>query len=97
LFSYITLHPEGWQEHSYVALCGTGGQAMRWMLEQYSQLRTVWLGLDNDKAGQDAGERLQKEVQEAGYQCGILLPALKDWNDDLCAERELPAPVMVLK
>ena len=28
LLSYITLHPESWQEHSYVSLCGTGGQAM---------------------------------------------------------------------
>ena len=28
LLSYITLHPEGWQRHSYVALCGVSGQAL---------------------------------------------------------------------
>ena len=33
LLSFLTLYPEGWQEHSYVALCGTGGQAIHWMLE----------------------------------------------------------------
>ena len=27
MLSFLTLYPEGWQEHSYVALCGTGGQA----------------------------------------------------------------------
>lgn len=27
MLSFLTLYSEGWQEHSYVALCGTGGQA----------------------------------------------------------------------
>ena len=27
LLSYI-LHPQDWQAHSYVALCGVGGQSM---------------------------------------------------------------------
>lgn len=28
MLSFLTLYPDRWQEHSYVALCGTGGQAM---------------------------------------------------------------------
>lgn len=88
MLSFITLYPENWQTHSYVALCGTGGQAMLWMLEQNPGIRNVALCLDNDKAGQIAAKRLADELQGAGYNCGILLPINKDWNDDLCAVRE---------
>ena len=28
MLSYISLHPENWQEHSYVSLCGTAEHAM---------------------------------------------------------------------
>lgn len=30
VLSYITLHPENWPAHSYVALCGTSEQAAIW-------------------------------------------------------------------
>jgi len=33
LLSFITLYPEGWQRHNYVALCGTAEHAMLWMLD----------------------------------------------------------------
>ena len=58
MLSFLTLYPEGWQEHSYVALCGTGGQAMHWMLEQNTRLRDVVLCLDHDEPGQTAAKRL---------------------------------------
>lgn len=83
LLSFLTLYPDRWQEHSYVALCGTGGQAVCWMLEQHPSLQSVVLCLDHDEPGQTAARRLQEELQGAGYHSGILLPARKDWNDDL--------------
>lgn len=83
MLSFLTLYPDNWQEHSYAALCGTGGQAMHWMLEQNAHLRDVVLCLDHDEPGQTAAKRLQEELQGAGYHCGILLPVHKDWNDDL--------------
>ena len=83
MLSFLTLYPEGWQEHSYVALCGTGGQAVRWMLEQSAYLRDVVLCLDHDVPGQTAAKRLQEELQGAGYHSSILLPVHKDWNDGL--------------
>ena len=43
LLSFLTLYPDRWQEHSYVALCGTGGQAVCWMLEQHPSLQSVVL------------------------------------------------------
>ncbi len=32
LMSFLSRYPRGWQEHSYVALCGTAEHAMLWML-----------------------------------------------------------------
>ena len=83
LLSFLTLYPDRWQEHSYVALCGTGGQAVCWMLEQHTSLQSVVLCLDHDEPGQTAARRLQEELQRAGYHSGILLPVHKDWNDGL--------------
>ena len=83
LLSFLTLYPDRWQEHSYVALCGTGGQAVCWMLEQHPSLQSVVLLLEHDEPGQTAARRLQEELQGAGYHSGILLPVHKDWNDGL--------------
>ena len=66
LLSFITLHHQDWQRHSYVSLCGVGGQAMLWMLEQYPQLRQVSLCLDNDEAGHKASDRLKQQLAEQG-------------------------------
>lgn len=89
MLSYITLYPREWQQHSYVALCGVGGQAMLWMLEQYPQLRKVALCLDNDEAGHKASERLKNELLEKGYTSERILSQSKDWNDDLSVVRQV--------
>lgn len=83
LLSYITLHPKDWQQHSYVALCGVGGQAMLWMLGRYPHLDQVSLCLDNDEAGHKAGERLKNQLLEKGYSSQRIISQGKDWNDDL--------------
>ena len=87
MLSYISLHPENWQEHSYVSLCGTAEHAMLWMLEQYAQLNEVVLCLDSDDAGIKATERLTAILHEHGYgNIEIDRPEVKDWNDELvCA------------
>ena len=96
LLAFLTLNPEAWKEHSYVALCGTGGQAMHWMLEQNTRLRDVVLCLDHDEPGQTAAKRIQEELQEAGYHSGILLPVHKDWNDDLVQGQTMAGPAMTM-
>ena len=89
LLSYITLHPEGWQRHSYVALCGVSGQALFQRLKDQPDLGEVFLCLDNDQAGRAACKRLTEQLAEqGGYAAERLCPQKKDWNDDLC---ELPA------
>ena len=92
LMSFLSRYPRGWQEHSFVALCGTAEHAMLWMLEQNPGLRTVCLCLDHDEAGIEASGRLAELLHEHGYDdVGMLQSEHKDWNEDLKARRGLPA------
>ncbi len=92
LLSFLTRYPRGWQEHSFVSLCGTAEHAMLWMLERNPGLRTVCLCLDHDEAGIEASGRLTELLHEHGYDnVGVIQPEHKDWNEDLKARRGLPA------
>lgn len=88
LLSYISLFPEEWQEHNYVACCGTSSIPVLEMLRQLPRLRQVYLCLDNDAAGHAASERMAKLLEEHGISAEWLVPQQKDWNDDLKAEQE---------
>ena len=88
LLSYISLFTEGWQEHNYVACCGTSSIPVLEMLRQLPQLRQVYLCLDNDAAGHAASERMAALLKEHGLNAVRLVPQQKDWNDDLKAEQE---------
>lgn len=91
LLSFLTLYPRDWQEHSYVALCGVGEQAMLWILGQAPNLRQVLLCLDYDKAGIEAAGRLTEILRTAhsDVRVSTLLPQNKDWNEDLKARNGL--------
>ena len=92
LMSFLSLYSKDWQEHSYVALCGTSEHAMLWMLEQDPGVRSVCLCLDHDPAGIEASGRLADVLRERGYdQVGTLQPEHKDWNEDLKARYGLSA------
>lgn len=86
MLSFISMHTDGcWPKYSYVALCGTSSQPMLGMLERYPQIDTVHFCLDNDQAGQLATKRLAKLARDKGLTVDALVPVLKDWNEDLCA------------
>ena len=89
LLSYISLHPEGWQEHNYVACCGTSSIPVLEMVRQLPQLRQVYLCLANDDAGHAASERMAAFLKEHGLNAVRLVPQQKDWNDDLTADQEI--------
>lgn len=98
MLSFPTLHPDDWQAHSYVALCGVSKHAMVWMLEQYPQLRSVFLCLDNDAPGLKATQRLEGSLRELGYeQVERILPAAKDWNEDLQVQCQSQSPTMEMR
>ncbi len=83
LISYFCLHPCDLAEQSAVALCGTSGKSIFWLLETYPYLSTVTLCLDNDEAGSAATQRLKKALTEQGYTVEVKVPTGKDWNEDL--------------
>lgn len=91
LLSYISLHPDGWREHSYVACCGTSSIPVFECLDRMTNPEEVVLCLDNDEAGHKASRRMEEQLNEK-YVITIRreVPTLKDWNDDLCAMREEP-------
>ena len=85
LMSYITLHPDNWQQHSYIALMGVSGKALMQFLKEREDTETIVLCLDNDEAGNQAIVRLTAEVQRLGksLQIQIEQSIAKDWNEDL--------------
>ena len=85
LLSYITMYPESWQTHSYVACCGTSAVPALATLERLPFPEEVFLCLDNDQAGETGSLRMAGQIAERfGIASNRLLPKHKDWNDDLC-------------
>lgn len=86
LLSYISLHPQNWQNASYVALNGVSEQPVLKLLELYPQLDHVVLCLDHDAAGIEAAERIYDILMEHGQSAvGQAQSKYKDWNEDLKA------------
>ena len=88
LLSYISMYPSDWQSHSYVACCGTSIQPVLEQLRR-QDIDSVYLCLDNDSAGQKAAQRMEAELSERGIYVEIVVPTLKDWNDDLTADQKI--------
>lgn len=89
LLSYISLHPEGWQSHTYVALCGVSAAPIHQLLETQPQLEEVTLCLDSDEAGHNAAHRIAGELlREWNVTMSAEFPTLKDWNDELLSFRQ---------
>ena len=95
LLSYITLHPENWRDHSYVACCGTAWLPVAGMLERAPQLRELCLRMDSDDTGRAACDRLAAPAVRAGLVVYRDLPRYKDWNEDLqkLAEKKQNLPL----
>ena len=81
MLSFISLHQQDWQKHSYVSLCCVGDKALQHQLIANQNISHVFLCLDNDKAGQEANARIAKTLENV--RVSFLLPENKDWNEDL--------------
>jgi hypothetical protein len=88
LLSHISLYPQGWQENSYVACCGTSILPVLKTLEQMPQADTVLLCMDNDEAGQKANRRMTEQLEVEGLTVIPQIPKMKDWNDDLLVQHQ---------
>ena len=87
MLSYISLHPDNWQQHSYVACCGLSTKAVHQVLNTHPEIRSVHLCLDNDEAGRGAVERMTGELSPIGYTVRPEHSVYTDWNEDLIATR----------
>ena len=97
LLSYISLHPEGWQEHTYVALCGVSAAPIYHLLETQPQLEEVTLCLDSDEAGHNAARRIAGELlREWNVTVSAEFPSQKDWNDELLANHQEESESMTM-
>ena len=86
MLAYISMHKNGWDKHSYVALCSTADRAAIQMLKDNSNLKTVYLCLDNDSAGNLGCQRIADSVHALGdYTIWRVPPQNKDWDEDLKA------------
>lgn len=83
MLSYISMHKENWQEHSYAASCSVSDRVLFQCLNDNPNIKNVFLCFDNDEAGQTANKRISDKLNKLNIQNEILIPTHKDWNEDL--------------
>ena len=88
LLSFLCLFKKAWQKQSYLSLGGVGEKALLRFLSDRPNIKTVYLCLDSDQAGNDACSRLAELVPE-GYTVHRLVPLFKDWNEVLQHRAEI--------
>lgn len=83
MLSYITMHQDNWQEHSYASACSVSDKVLFKCLEDNPDLNQVYICFDNDEPGRFAAKRIKNKLTEMNISSQILVPSLKDWNEDL--------------
>ena len=83
MLSFISMNKEGWKQHSYAACCGVSDRVAMQMLKDDPNIKRVSLCLDNDEEGRKSSKRIKENLTGKGIQVDILVPKLKDWNEDL--------------
>lgn len=86
MLSFITLNPNDWKNHSFIAMNGVYESALLKALESHSGLKNIYICTDNDEGGIEAAERLRDILRARNYSNIFrILPQNKDWNEDLKA------------
>ena len=88
LLSFLCLFKREWQKQSYLSLGGVGEKARLRFLSDRPNIKTVYLCLDSDQAGNDACSRLVDLTPE-GLTVHRLVPLFKDWNEVLQRKGEI--------
>lgn len=88
LLSYLTLHPENWQEQSYLALDGLSPKPLMHFVSENPHIKEVNLCTDYDAAGIEVCDKFKDLLMEKGFQGSKIMrlyPMYKDWNEQLKA------------
>ena len=96
MLSFLTLYPNDWQKHSYIAMNGVYENSVLTALKNHSNLREIVLCVDNDEGGIEAVDRLRDILHENGYpNVKRLAPEFKDWNECLKSQNGVePLPAV---
>lgn len=96
MMSFLTLYPQDWQQHSYIAMNGVYENAVLTASKNHSNLSEIVLCVDNDEGGIEAVDRLRDILHENGYpDVKRLAPEFKDWNECLKARNGVePIPAV---
>lgn len=99
MMSFLTLYPQNWQQHSYIAMNGVYENAVLTALKNHSNLNEIVLCVDNDEGGIEAVDRLSDILRENGYaNIKRISPEFKDWNECLKAQNGVePLPAVLHK
>lgn len=83
LLSYITMYCPNWQKDNFLAACSISDNALKQFLNDRPDITQVFICFDNDPPGQKAAANIQQLLSDKGISSEILVPRLKDWNEDL--------------
>lgn len=83
MLSFISMHKENWQRHSYAAGCGVSALVAYQMMKDNPNIGKVWLCHDNDEGGEKAVRRISAALKEEHIDHERLTSVNKDWNEDL--------------
>lgn len=83
MLSYISMHKDNWQRHSYAASCSVSDRVLFQCLKDNPNIKNVFLCFDNDEAGQTANKRIADKLNSMNIKSEILIPIHKDWNEDI--------------
>lgn len=83
MLSFISIHKENWQSHSYAASCSVSDRVLFQCFKDNPNIKNVFLCFDNDEAGQRANKRIAEKLNSMNIQNEILIPKYKDWNEVL--------------
>lgn len=88
LLSFINLFSKNWTDHSYLSLGGVAYKALQQFIEDHKGIRTIYLCLDNDEAGEAACIHLNKSIPE-DMKVYRMKPPVKDWNELLIQKEKI--------
>ena len=91
--SIYEMNGQKWDGHR-LSLGGVSSLALKNFLERHTEIKNIYLSLDNDKAGKEAADRIIKEILSDKRFSHIKIiiappPMGKDFNDTLKAIRQL--------
>jgi hypothetical protein len=88
MLSFISMFKHCWKSQSYAASCGVSDKVLWQMLKDGPHIKKVYICFDNDEPGQQAAQRISREMTEKNFWHEIYPPENKDWNEDLLKWRK---------